>query len=42
VAVQNEITNEKNYTLLYKFIARAHISQMQHSYDQAHEKIATH
>ena len=42
VAVQTEIANEKNYTLLYKFIARAHIGQMQHSYDQAHEKISNH
>lgn len=41
VAIQNEIANEKNYTLLYKFIARSHVIQMQSSYDQAHEKIAT-
>ena len=25
VAIQNEVNNEKNYTLLYKFIVRAHI-----------------
>ena len=35
------MVNEKNYTLLYKFIVRAHVMQMQNSYDQAHEKIAT-
>jgi hypothetical protein len=40
LAIQNEIANEKNYTLLYKFIVRAHVVQMQHSYDQQHEKIA--
>ena len=38
VAIQNEISNETRYTLLYKFINRAHIIQMQHSYNDAHAK----
>jgi hypothetical protein len=25
VAIANEVQNERNYTLLYKFVARAHV-----------------
>ena len=39
IAIQNEISNESRYTLLYKFITRAHIMQMQLSYNDAHAKI---
>ena len=39
VAIQNEISNESRYTLLYKFISRSHIIQMQQSYNEAHAKI---
>ena len=28
VTIQNEINNEQRYTLLYKFIAKAHIHHM--------------
>ena len=28
VAIQNEISNESKYSLLYKFVAKAHIAQM--------------
>jgi len=39
VAIQNEISNESRYTLLYKFIAKTHIMQMQQSYNEAHAKV---
>ena len=28
VTIQNEISNEQRYTLLYKFVAKAHIHHM--------------
>ena len=35
VTIQNEISNEQRYTLLYKFVAKAHIHQMQNLYNEA-------
>ena len=35
VTIQNEISNEQRYTLLYKFVAKAHIHQMQTWYNEA-------
>jgi len=35
VTIQNEISNEQRYTLLYKFIAKAHIHHMQLWYNEA-------
>lgn len=35
VTIQNEISNEQRYTLLYKFIAKAHIHHMQTWYNEA-------
>lgn len=35
VTIQNEIGNEQRYTLLYKFIAKAHIHHMQNWYNEA-------
>lgn len=35
VTIQNEIGNEQRYTLLYKFVAKAHINSMQMSYNEA-------
>lgn len=35
VTIQNEIGNEQKYTLLYKFVAKAHINSMQMSYNEA-------
>jgi hypothetical protein len=35
VTVQNEIGNEQRYTLLYKFVAKAHIHNMQSWYNES-------
>lgn len=35
VTIQNEISNEQRYTLLYKFVAKAHIHHMQMWYNDA-------
>ena len=35
VTIQNEIGNEQRYSLLYKFIAKAHIHHMQTWYNEA-------
>ena len=35
VTIQNEIKNDQKYTLLYKFIAKAHIHNMQTWYNEA-------
>lgn len=39
VAIQNEISNETRYALLYKFVAKSHISQMQTVFDEMYAKI---
>lgn len=41
IAIQQEIGNSTRYSLLYKFIARAHLIQMQTSYNEAHAKISS-
>ena len=35
VAIQQEISNEQRYTLLYKFVAKSHIHSMQQWYNEA-------
>jgi len=35
VAIQQEISNEQRYTLLYKFVAKSHIHNMQMWYNEA-------
>lgn len=38
VTIQNEIGNDQRYTLLYKFVAKAHVHTMQMSYNEAFAK----
>lgn len=35
IAIENEISNESRYTLLYKFVAKSHIHHMQSWYNEA-------
>lgn len=36
IAIQNEITNEINYSLQYKFMVRVHLMNMQQQYNEIH------